>query len=144
MTISGSDEDTQIAACRILRTTTRRGTRHTMLELHGEIDLSALSTLRAALGRCLDQRPTNLVVDVAAVRFCDCAGVRELNAAARRARADGGGFRLLGADASMRRVCELAGARDVLADCASADAADLARTPRRMTTPSGKAASGRQ
>lgn len=114
MTASGSDEDVRVAACRILSTTSRRGPECTMLVLDGEIDLSALSTLRAALGHCLDQHPADLVVDVAAVGFCDCAGVRELNSAARRTRADGGRFRLLGADASLRRLCELAGARDML------------------------------
>ncbi|WP_034270486.1 STAS domain-containing protein [Actinospica robiniae] len=72
------------------------------------------------------RRPT-LVVDVAAVGFCDCAGVRELNAAARRTRAEGGEFRLLGADESLRRVCELAGARDMLAPCLPPDPADLIR-----------------
>ena len=124
MTASRSDEDVQVATCRILSTTSRHGPEQTMLVLDGEIDLSALSTLRAALGRCVEQRPASLVVDVAAVGFCDCAGVRELNTAARRTRDCGGRFRLLGADASLRRVCELAGARDVLAACAPPDPAD--------------------
>ena len=60
-----------------------------------EIDITTAGQLRAMLGGEAACGHTTLVVDMTGTQFCDCAGLAVLVRAHRRARAGGGGLRLV-------------------------------------------------
>lgn len=113
MDTTGNNRD--VIACRLLRAEITRGPAGTVLALDGEIDPSSAPTLDTAVARCLEEGPRRLTVDVGAVEFCDCSGVRALTGAAQTAEAEGIGFILRGVDARMLRLLTLTDARDLLA-----------------------------
>ncbi|WP_331767890.1 STAS domain-containing protein [Embleya sp. NBC_00896] len=51
----------------------------------GEIDVDSAPDLERALDDCLDHHPSEVHVDLYAVRFCDCRGLGTLLRAQRRA-----------------------------------------------------------
>jgi anti-sigma B factor antagonist len=60
-----------------------------ILRLSGEIDVSVQEHLLAVFEEALLGRPPAIVVDLAALRFLDCSGIRALLRAERDAAADG-------------------------------------------------------
>lgn len=79
----------------------------------GELDLATAPELRDALLRAaLDRSLT--VIDLAQVTFLDSVGMAVLAAAARRARAAGGGVRVVNASGRARTVLQLTGMSRVL------------------------------
>ena len=60
-----------------------------LLVVSGEVDLATVPELRRRLGGAKTRTP-ELTVDLSAVTFIDCAGLRPLLEARRRQRADGG------------------------------------------------------
>src|SRR5437660_1783298 len=102
----------------ILRVVPVRGASGAVITLAGEIDLSSADQVRAAVADCLrEPPPTSLTLDLSAVTFCDCAGVRALEWARHRVRAAQVTFTLAGADARLRRTFTLAQADHLLKTC---------------------------
>ncbi|HXT92357.1 MAG TPA: STAS domain-containing protein [Trebonia sp.] len=66
-----------------------------VLTAPAEIDVTTCGRLRAALSRWHARGHATVVVDLAGTVFCDLAGLRELALAHKRARAAGGGLRLV-------------------------------------------------
>ena len=60
-----------------------------------EIDLTTVGQLRAILLDWHSRGHATVVVDMTGTQFCDCAGLRELVLAHKRAVRDGGGLRLV-------------------------------------------------
>lgn len=60
-----------------------------------EIDLTTVGQLRAILVDWHSRGHATVVVDMTGTQFCDCAGLRELVLAHKRAVRDGGGLRLV-------------------------------------------------
>lgn len=101
----------------ILRTATLRLSTEAILVLAGELDLSSGEQVREAALECLADSPEYLSVDLSAVEFCDCAGLRVLEWVRLKAEAAGAGFRLLGAHPRTRRLLSIAHADELLAAC---------------------------
>jgi anti-sigma B factor antagonist len=80
----------------------------------GELDLATASLLARAIGTAANSRP-RVLVDLAAVEFCDSAGLRALLGAAREVEARAG--RLVVAvtpGGAVDRLLEVAGLREFL------------------------------
>jgi anti-sigma B factor antagonist len=78
--------------------------------LAGEIDATNVDRLRTALFTHLDQGRTEVVVDISALTFIDCAGLAVIRAAAAYAQRIGGSMRLGGTPhPSVRRLLQLTG-----------------------------------
>ncbi|WP_371614046.1 STAS domain-containing protein [Streptomyces sp. NBC_00454] len=60
----------------------------------GELDVSTVHLLRAALARCLHDDVRTIDIDLSAVTFCDCSGLGVLLSAWWRITAAGGTLRL--------------------------------------------------
>jgi anti-sigma B factor antagonist len=88
-----------------------------VLVLTGELDLSVADLLRAAARDVLDGHPQRIAIDLTALTFCDCAGLRSLRWIRERAVAAGVGFRMTNPDAFVRRVLSLVDAADLIAAC---------------------------
>lgn len=82
-----------------------------------EIDIVTADQLGAALLHATRNRHPVVVVDMTGTRFCDCAGVRTLVAAYKRARAEGSELRLvIPAGGAVARIFTLTG-MDRLVPC---------------------------
>ncbi len=64
----------------------------TLLRVGGEVDLFSLPVLESALDAALDQRPVDLVVDLAGLTFCSARGVSLLLHTAHTATEAGVGY----------------------------------------------------
>jgi anti-sigma B factor antagonist len=82
--------------------------------LGGELTFTTVSTLDAELRRRAEG-DLPLVLDVAALTFCDSAGLALLIGAIRRAERQGGGVSLIGVSPSMRRLLRLTGVEQLFA-----------------------------
>jgi anti-sigma B factor antagonist len=87
----------------------------------GEIDLTNVPGLRAALLEAAAAGSTALVVDMTRTRFCDSAGLRVLMDAHKRAVAEGGALLLAVPAAAVLRVLEITGIDQVIPSFASLD-----------------------
>jgi len=81
-----------------------------VLELAGEIDMDTAPQFGAALSVCLASAPRRILVDGAAVSFCDCAGLNALLSARVRAATLDIPLLLVAPSAQLRRLMELTGA----------------------------------
>jgi anti-sigma B factor antagonist len=84
----------------------------------GELDIHSAPGLGEALAPAAEAG-RHLIVDVAGLRFCDCAGLSRFLRTQERARAAGGSLRLAAPTASMRRLITVARMSDVLTVTAS-------------------------
>lgn len=82
----------------------------------GEVDLASAGDLRSALATAAAQRPARLVVDLTAVSFVDSSGLGAIAGGLRAQREHGGGLDVVGAAAHVRRVFEISGLGELLAD----------------------------
>jgi anti-sigma B factor antagonist len=82
-----------------------------LLSMAGDIDTLTLPLVCAALVRALETRPADLVIDLAAVRFCGVRGFAMLAATARATRTQAIGYAVSGAGPHLDR-----GARQVWSD----------------------------
>lgn len=80
-----------------------------VVTLHGDIDLFSADQLRASLAGLVDQAVTKIVVDLAAVAFCDSVGLSAFVDGHRRCRAAGGFLRLAAATPFLQRVLSVVG-----------------------------------
>ena len=93
-----------------------------VVTLPSEIDLTNASEVQDALGRALESGTDVVVADAAETTFCDCAGVRALIRAHRRAIAAGAKLRVA-TSPEVRRILGLTGAGQVLDTCPTLTAA---------------------
>ncbi|PWI42826.1 STAS domain-containing protein [Streptomyces sp. ICBB 8177] len=84
----------------------------TVLAVSGEVDVATGELLHRRLAQVLAHR-RDLVVDLSAVTFFDCSGLRVLMAARRRAALAGVGLRLRGLSPSVERVLRFTRLRSV-------------------------------
>jgi anti-anti-sigma factor len=84
----------------------------------GELDIHSAPGLSEALAPAADAG-RHLVLDVAGLRFCDCAGLSLFLRTQERARAAGGSLHLAAPTASMRRLLAVARMSDILPVTAS-------------------------
>jgi anti-sigma B factor antagonist len=78
-----------------------------VLRVAGEIDLLTVPVLQHALDAAVDQRPKDLVVDLAGVVFCCVRGFALLATAAATAHTNGIGFALSGVPPHVDRIATL-------------------------------------
>ena len=100
----------------------------TIVGVSGEIDLLTAGQLRHILERTMRSHGPRLVLDMSAVRFMDCAGVRSLVAVQQQAELLGGTLRLFSASAPVTRIIQLSGLQGRFGGRA-APAAAVSRTP---------------
>jgi anti-sigma B factor antagonist len=81
----------------------------TLLELGGECDAASLEALNAALSDAVERAATEVVVDLEKTTFLDSLALGALTAAAKRARAQGRGFRVIRPSPAIRRMLEITG-----------------------------------
>jgi anti-sigma B factor antagonist len=80
-----------------------------IVTMAGECDLAVADQLAYALDRVLEQHPRIVVLDLSAVTFIDCAGVRGVLAAQRHVEAHAAHLSIIPACESVHRVFALAG-----------------------------------
>ena len=93
----------------------RPGDGGTIMAISGEVDVCTEAQLQQSLLRIIRERPARLMLDVSGVSFMDCAGLRALLVARRRAEMRGVFLRLIATSAAVRRIIELTGAQEALA-----------------------------
>jgi anti-anti-sigma factor len=94
-----------------------------ILELAGELDVSAASTLRRRFEEALERRPALVVADMAAVTFMDSSALRELLRADAAMRAAGTRFLPAALPSVVERLLDLTRARELLDVAPSVEAA---------------------
>jgi len=82
--------------------------------LHGELDLVTIERLRTLLDAAVSRHPGRLVIDLSDVPFVDVLSLSAMLAATDHVRDDGGIAVVRGASPSVRRMCALFNAGDVL------------------------------
>jgi anti-sigma B factor antagonist len=80
-----------------------------VVRIGGECDLATLDRLNKTLQAAVDQKPPEVVVDLAEATFVDSLTLAALTAAAQRVRAEGGSFRVRAVAAEVRRAFEMTG-----------------------------------
>ena len=80
-----------------------------VIEICGEIDIQSAPELRDQLLRVIRRYGPRLALDLAGVRFMDCAGLNVLLATRRRARLEQGSVRVTRASPQVLRVISLLG-----------------------------------
>lgn len=83
--------------------------RVTLFKIDGRIDSSNASQLGDALTDRINKGALNIVVDLEKVDYMSSGGLRELVAALKRTKKDGGDLRLCSPSQRVREVLELAG-----------------------------------
>lgn len=85
----------------------------TIVRIGGEIDVFVEEVLGDSLLRIMRGHTARLLLDLSAVTFFDCAGLRALQQARRRAELRNGAADLIDASAPVKRIINLAGLQDV-------------------------------
>ncbi len=80
-----------------------------LVEVAGRVDSSTAADLGAKLNDRITNGTLNVVIDLAKVDYMSSGGLRELVAALKRVKKDGGDLRLCSPSARVREVLELAG-----------------------------------
>ncbi|MBP2050182.1 anti-anti-sigma factor [Streptomyces griseochromogenes] len=106
---------------RHLRVHEHRG--HTVLEFRGEIDIAAAVEITPALDRVTDRPGARIVIDLRAVEFFDCSGLRLLYRARGRVLERGGRLHLVCTHPLTLRVFRVTGLSRLLPPQPSLDAA---------------------
>lgn len=88
---------------------TRQGSRAFVVAVHGELDLATTPELRAALELCDRSRQRQVVIDLGALTFIDCAGIGVLVDFHRRVASDGRDLLILPGHRRTARLFELTG-----------------------------------
>ncbi|MFD9488006.1 STAS domain-containing protein [Streptomyces sp. NPDC059991] len=83
----------------------------TVLSLTGELDHDTVEPLRATLAEQIAEAPERIVVDCAALRFCDSTGLNALlRARAAASQTTGAGIELVALQPPVARMFEITGA----------------------------------
>jgi anti-sigma B factor antagonist len=97
-----------------LKVSSRSQGDQTIVAVAGEIDLYTAPRLHSELAAAVTgQAPARVVVDMAAVDFCDSTGMNVLLAALRRARERGGDLVLAGPRPAVRKILQVTGLESV-------------------------------
>jgi anti-sigma B factor antagonist len=80
-----------------------------LVEVSGRVDSSTANDLGTALNERINQGTLNVVVDLSKVEYMSSGGLRELVAALKRVKKDGGDLRLCAPSPRVREVLQLAG-----------------------------------
>ena len=80
-----------------------------LFEVTGRVDSSTASQLGGALNGQIEKGTVNIVVDLQEVDYMSSAGLRELVAALKQVKKDGGDLRLCSPSERVREVLDLAG-----------------------------------
>jgi anti-anti-sigma factor len=94
-----------------------------ILELSGELDVSAAGTLRRRFEQALERQPAIVVADMTEVTFADSSALRELLRADASMRAAGTRFVPAALPAVVERLLDLTRARELLDVAPSVEAA---------------------
>ncbi|MFF0791772.1 anti-sigma factor antagonist [Streptomyces spiralis] len=106
---------------RHLRVRRERG--HTVLELHGEIDIAATVEIIPYLDRITARPGARVVIDLSGIDFFDCSGLRLLYRARSRLLDRGGELRLVCTHPLTLRVLKVTGLSRLLPPRPTLDAA---------------------
>ena len=85
----------------------------TVVSVSGDVDICTVTALEDVLRRTMRERSPRLLLDLSEVSFMDCAGLRAIVMIRRHAQLRGGSVRLIAVSAAVRRIVDLAGARDL-------------------------------
>ncbi|MFI5675201.1 anti-sigma factor antagonist [Streptomyces cellulosae] len=96
---------------------------HTVLELHGEIDIAAAMEIIPYLDRVTGRPEARLVIDLSDVEFFDCSGLRLLYRARSRMLDNGGRLLLVCTHPLTLRVLRVTGLSRLLPPMPTLDAA---------------------
>lgn len=96
---------------------------HTVLELHGEIDIAAAVEVLPRLDQLTGRPHARLVIDLSPVEFFDCSGLRLLHRAHHRVLDNGGRLLLVCAHPLTLRVLRVSGLSRTLPPLPTLDAA---------------------
>ena len=83
-------------------------TKDNVLPLEGEIDLHVSPRISASLGAMIEDKPKQVVVDLTKVTYIDSSGLAVLIEGMQNVEAYGGRFALVGLQASVRPIFEIA------------------------------------
>ncbi|MDL4776516.1 MULTISPECIES: STAS domain-containing protein [Thermomonosporaceae] len=89
--------------------TTRRLAGHTVIALHGDLDIATAPDVRERLIAALRRATAPVIIDLSGVTFCDANGLALLIAARRRARHDGLGLVLAAPRPPMVKLLRITG-----------------------------------
>jgi anti-anti-sigma factor len=82
----------------------------------GEVDVSVVHDLAAAIEKALGKGPPSFVIDLSAVTFCDSSGLAHFLHAAQKCVDRDVEFRIVGVRPTVREVFELIQTTDLLGD----------------------------
>lgn len=103
------DSETTAAGWGILQVAVRRSGECTLVvRLEGELDVYSAGDLHNRL-RETETGCTDVVIDLSRLSFMDCAGLREIVEAGKRARSRGGRLSLIDGPPAVRRLFTLTG-----------------------------------
>jgi len=85
----------------------------TRVRLEGELDVHTAPSLAEAMEQASANGATTIVVDAAALRFCDSSGIQVLVAARERAVEAGGSLTIEGVQGALERVLTVTGLLDL-------------------------------
>jgi len=88
----------------------------TRIRLDGELDIHTAPGVSAAVDDATSGGATTVVVDAAALRFCDSSGIQVLVQARERLVAAGGALRLEGVHGSVEKVLSVTGLLDLFSE----------------------------
>ncbi|MGI5246453.1 STAS domain-containing protein [Dactylosporangium sp. CA-139066] len=97
-----------------LAVSVRRAPTETVVSLVGEIDMSTVSRLAAAVDDVLAEPPPRVVLDMAGVTFCDSQGLGTLVVLSRKATLAQTYLVLVNVGAFLIRVLDITGLRNAL------------------------------
>ena len=86
------------------------------VRLVGELDVHTAPAVVDAVGEALSGGATTLVVDAAALRFCDSSGIQVLVQARERLLAAGGTLTIEGVHGSVEKVLSVTGLLDLFSE----------------------------
>ena len=88
----------------------------TRVRLDGELDIHTAPGVADAIGQALDGGASTVVVDAAALRFCDSSGIQVLVQARERMVGSGGVLRVEGVHGSVEKVLAVTGLLDLFSE----------------------------
>jgi len=91
---------------------------HSLVALHGELDIADAASVMAVLAAAAARNP-RIIVDLAALEFIDCCALAMLGRVRVQARQNGGDLLLAAPRGQVRRILELTGLVDVFSVRAS-------------------------
>lgn len=86
------------------------------IRLDGELDIHTAPGVSAAVDDALRDGATTLVIDAAALRFCDSSGIQVLVQARERLVGSGGALRVEGVHGSVEKVLSVTGLLDLFSE----------------------------